>query len=116
VKHVESQVTAQGFHIKGIGISQNLDQSSFEVTFAGRTILFAYTSKVGPNGGLIGNVKCFLKQQHPFLQFVDLGGFTYTGAGETNLKAPDDDDFIVIDVDIAALYVALNFIHKALAK
>ncbi|BBN88832.1 hypothetical protein [Azospira sp. I09] len=82
----------------------------------GRTILFAYTSKVGPNGGLIGNVKCFLKQQHPFLQFVDLGGFTYTGAGETNLKAPDDDDFIVIDVDIAALYVALNFIHKALAK
>jgi len=43
-KFVEEQVTAPAFHIKGIGITLNLDQGFFSTTFAGRTLKFQFES------------------------------------------------------------------------
>ena len=43
-KFVDQQVSAPAFHIKGIGISSNLDQGFFSTTFAGRTLQFQFES------------------------------------------------------------------------
>ena len=43
-KFVAEQVAAPAFHIKGIGISLNLDQGFFSTTFAGRTLHYTFES------------------------------------------------------------------------
>lgn len=116
VKFVAEQVVAPAFHIKGIGISLNLDQGSFSTTFAGRTLYFIFESVSGENGALVGKVTCYLKKEFPALEYISIGDFQFTGSGETTLVDPMENDPINIDIDLAALYVVLNYIHESLSQ
>jgi hypothetical protein len=113
---VAEQVTAPAFHIKGIGISLNLDQGFFSTTFAGRTLQFTFESVPSEHGTLVGKVTCYLKKEFPTPEYTLIGDFQFTGSGQTNLVDPKENDPIIIDVDLAALYVVLNYIHESLSR
>jgi hypothetical protein len=113
-KRVDSQVTAAAFHINGMTLSQHLDQGFFTTSFVGRTISFVFTSSLEGGGSMLGIVKCYLQKDHPEPKQIQLGEFTFTASGKTNLKASDEVDTIIINDDRAALYVALHFIHESL--
>ena len=117
-KYVEEQVTVPNFHIKGISVSLHLEDGYFTTAFAGRALRFSFSSALSENGSLIGTVTCVLTKYFPEKLFVPVGEFTFSGNGKTNLVAPDDGDgdAIIIDDEIPALYVALNFIHGSLSK
>lgn len=115
-KFVESQVTHQTFHIKGITASLHLEHGFFTTTFSGRTLHFAFSSATEDSGSLIGNVKCYLKMEFPEPTYTVVGEFTFTGNGQTNLIEPEDNGPVTIDADLPSLYVALHFIHESLSK
>lgn len=115
-KFVAEQVTAPAFHIKGIAISLNLDQGSFSTIFAGRTLYFIFESAPGDNGTLVGKVTCYLKKEFPSPEYISIGDFQFTGSGQTTLVDPAENDHINIDIDLAALYVVLNYIHESLSR
>ena len=115
-KFVDEQVSAPAFHIKGIGISSNLDQGFFSTTFAGRTLQFRFESVSEENGALVGKVTCYLKKELPALEYISIGDFRFTGNGQTTLVDPNENDPITIDNDLAALYVVLNYIHESLSR
>ena len=115
-RFVAEQVTSAGFHIKGISISLNLDQGFFSTTFAGRTLQFMFESVPNESGTLVGKVTCYLKREFPTPEYISIGDFQFTGSGQTNLVNPEENDPITIDYDLAALYVALNYIHKSLSR
>ncbi|HMN12013.1 MAG: hypothetical protein WA146_05980 [Thiobacillus sp.] len=115
-KFVAEQVAAPAFHIKGIGISLNLDQGFFSTTFAGRTLHYTFESVPSENGTLVGKVTCYLKKEFPTLEYISIGDFQFTGSGQTTLVDPMENDPIKIDVDLAALYVVLNYIHESLSR
>ena len=115
-KYVEEQVTHEAFRIKGITVSLHIEDGYFTVAFAGRALRFTFSSVPFENGLLVGNVTCVLMKDFPEKLFVHVGEFTFAGNGKTNLVAPDDVDSIIIDDDISALYIALNFIHESLVK
>lgn len=115
-KFVADQITEPTFHIKGIGISLHLDHGYFDTTFAGRTLQFTFESVPDENGIMIGKVSCHRKKLLPSLEYISIGEFQFTGNGQTNLVDPIENDPISIDVDLAALYVVLNFIHESLSQ
>ena len=115
-KFVGEQVSTPAFHIKGIGISSNLDQCFFSTTFAGRTLQFQFESVSEENGTLVGKVTCYLKKEFPALEYISIGDFRFTGNGQTTLVDPKENDPITIDNDLAALYVVLNYIHESLSR
>jgi len=88
-KLVEEQVTHPTFHIKGITVSPNLEQSYFTTTFAGRTLYFTFSSALAENGTLVGTVTCGLMRELPEKTLVSVGEFTFTGSGKTNLHDPE---------------------------
>ncbi|MHB1331682.1 MAG: hypothetical protein ACYCY1_03735 [Sulfuriferula sp.] len=108
-KFVDEQVAAPAFHIKGIGISLNLDKGFFSTTFAGRTLQFRFESVPEDNGTLVGQVTCYLKNEFPALEYISIGDFRFTVNGQTTLVDPTENDPITIDTELAALYVVLNY-------
>lgn len=115
-KHIESQVTAQGFHIHGISASTELEKGVFVITFAGRTITFEFKSTL-ENQNLIGQVKCYLKSELPEQIQIPIGDFTFKPNGVSNLVSPEEpEEPLSIDIDLAALYIALHFIYVSLSK
>lgn len=110
---VAEQVSSPSFHINGITASP-VEDGFFTVTFAGRILLFAFSSTAEQNGALSGNVDCYLKKNIPVQEHVLMGSFSFTSNGKTNLKEPEENDFIVIDCDFSCLYVALHFIHESI--
>ena len=115
-KFVADQVTEPTFHIKGIGISLQLDQGYFVTTFAGRTLQFTFESVPDKNGILVGKVSCHRKKVLPKLEYISIGEFQFTDNGQTNLVDPMENDPLTIDVDLAALYVVLHFIQESLQQ
>ncbi|NOS87047.1 MAG: hypothetical protein HOP34_00655 [Methylococcaceae bacterium] len=116
-KHVESQVTAQGFHISGITASLKLEQGLLITTFAGRTLTFAFSSILEENQALMGHVKCYLTKELEEQKQIEIGEFTFKANGESNLTSPQEvDEPLSIDIDLAALYIALQFIYESLSK
>lgn len=115
-KFVAEQVSEPAFHIKGIGISLNLDQGFFSTTFAGRTLHFTFESSPGENGTLVGKVTCYLKRDFPVPEYISMGDFQFTGSGQTTLVDPKENDPITIDGDLASLYVVLNYIYVSLSR
>lgn len=115
-KYVAEQVTAPAFHIKDIGATLNLDQGFFSTTFAGRTLQYVFESVSEENGTLVGKVTCYIKKEFPSLEYVSIGDFRFTGSGQTTLVDPAENAPITIDVDVAAQYIALNYIHESLSR
>ncbi len=113
---VEDQVTQQAFQIKGIAASLHLDHGFFSTTFSGRTLNFVFSSTNGENGALIGNVQCYLKREFPETRYIEIGEFTFTENGQTNLLEPEVDAPITIDAGIPSIYVALHFIEASLSS
>lgn len=115
-KHVETQVTPQEFHIKGITVSLHPEQGLFTTTFAGRTLYFVFSSTAKDKEALVGNVKCYLKMKFPEQAYIELGNFTFTGSGQTNFTEPEYNDPLTIDSELSSLHIALHFIHKSLSR
>ncbi|MBC2730817.1 hypothetical protein [Thiobacillus sp.] len=115
-KCVAEQIGAPAFHIKGIGITLNLDQGAFSTIFAGRTLYFIFESVSSENGALVGKVTCYLKKEFPTLKYISIGDFQFSGSGESTLIDPMENDPINIGIDLGALYVVLNYIHESLSK
>ena len=113
---VVAQVTEEHFHIKGIGASWSIDQRFFTTNFAGRTLFFAFESVFEEDGTVVGKVTCFLKKEFPVMEHIAIGDFTFNGKGRTNLLDPDENEPIIIDSEIVALYVALHFIRESLSR
>lgn len=113
---VNDQLSRSDFYIKGIGISLNLSQGFFSTTFVGRTLQFQFGSVSDANGNLIGMVTCYLKKEFPALEYISIGDFRFTGNGQTTLAKPEENDPIMIDDDIDALYIVLNYIHESLSR
>ena len=115
-KLVASKVDEQSFHIKGLTTELHLDQGYFTTTFAGRTIMFIFTSLLEDSGRLKGNIQCYLKKEFPELTHIKIGEVNFNGDGLVDLKMPDQDSIIYIDNEkMGALYVLLHFIHKSLS-
>lgn len=115
-KFAAEQVAAPAFHIKGISVSLNLDQGFFTTCFAGRTLHFRFESVHEENGTLVGKVTCHLKKEFPASEYIPIGDFRFTGNGQTTLVDPTEKDPITIDVDLAALYIVLNYVHDSLSQ
>lgn len=113
-KFVESQVTPQTFHIKGITASLHLGQGFFTTTFAGRTLHFVFSSTAEDDKALVGNVTCYLKREFPEQSHIEIGKFTFNGNGQTNLIEPEDNEPITIVSDFPSLHLALHFIRESL--
>jgi hypothetical protein len=77
---------------------------------------FAFESVPEASGTLVGKVTCYLKKEFPTSEYISIGEFKFTGSGQSTLVHPTENDPITIDVDIAALHIALNFIHESLSR
>lgn len=115
-KAFAEQAAEPAFHIKGIGVSLNLEQGSFSTSFAGRTLVFIFESAYGENGVLVGKVSCFMKKEFPTPEYISIGNFQFTSSGQSTLMDPRENDPLNIDIDLAALYVVLNYIHESLSQ
>ncbi|MEC5387164.1 hypothetical protein VVD49_15650 [Uliginosibacterium sp. H3] len=113
---IAQQTASKGFHFKGIASSLYLERGFFTTTFASRTLHFVFTSVQKVGGGLEGNVKCYLKREVPETVYLPIGEFDFTGNGRTNLVNPEDDDHVIMNDDIPALYLVLHFIHESLSQ
>ena len=113
---VESQVTSQTFHIKGITSTLHLEQGFFTTTFAGRTLHFVFSSTTEDGKTLFGNVACYLKRELPEQAHIEIGKFTFNGGGQTNFIEPEENDPLTIASDISSLYIALHFINESLSQ
>lgn len=114
-KSVAEQVTDKHFHISGISATLNIDQGFFTISFAGRTLYFAFASVIEENGTMVGNVHCYIKREFPAVEHIAVGNFRFTGKGQTNLIEPEEQGPVTIDGDLADVYVALHFIHESLS-
>lgn len=113
---VDDQLLPHTFHIKGIAVVMHLDHGFFVTTFAGRTLHFVFSSSTAENGALIGNIRCYLKNEFPEPKCVEIGGLNFAGSGQTNLFEPENKAPITIDNDLQSLYVVLHFIQVSLSK
>lgn len=114
-KNISEQVTQPNFYIKGIGCALYLEQAFFEMSFAGRNLRFTFTSGTGDGGVQVGRVRCHLKRDFPQVSISEIGEFTFKRNGESNLNDPESGDVLNVDSDIAALYIALNYLYESLA-
>lgn len=107
-----THTSSDACHIKGIRVEAESER--FTVRFAGRTVLFVFTSPADGNGILAGKVTCYLKKEIPDPELVSLGSFRLSKNGETDIVDPDSEDKIVIDDELPALYVAMLQLREAL--
>lgn len=103
------------FHIKGIDIEPLGDKNHFVVKFAGRTIRFQFYTAFGEGAVLVGIVNCYLVENFPEPGYQELGSFKFSASGKTGFF-DDVGDPILIDTDVGALYIVLNYIYKSLEQ
>jgi hypothetical protein len=115
--YIKEQATAEGFHIKGIEVELNNEHYCFTISFVGRTLYFVFkTILKEAQGTLVGNVRCYLKNNYPNDEFIELGKFDFNGSGETTFILEDENIQASIEHDIHALRIALHFIHESLMR
>jgi hypothetical protein len=115
-KYVVEQAGAKDFHIKGVNATLDEAQRTLTVTFASRTLLFAFSSAQGDSGALTGKVDVYLAKKLPKEEFDRIGGFVFDGNGQSDIVDPEEKDRLHINYDVAALYIALHFVQESLAK
>jgi len=113
-KSVESQVSAPNFHIKGITVSLHLEKNYFTADFAGRSVMFVFSSSLDSSGTFSGNVQCYLHNEFPEPIHVKFGEFNFSESGQTDLKIPNVRTRIALNEDLHSLYLALDFIRNCL--
>lgn len=112
------KINSSNFHIKGIEIEPLGDENYFLTKFAGRTVRFQFDAAFVEGGLLSGFVNCFLVEGFPDLGCRKLGSFKFSASGKTDFinDGDGDGDALLIDTDIGALYIVLNYIHKSLEQ
>jgi hypothetical protein len=94
---------------------RRLAERNFSATYADRTVTFVFNSILRGDENLVGNVKCYLRQQFPEPKFVEIGEFDFDEKGNTNLKLPNEDADINLDNNFGTLHIALHFIRLSLS-
>ena len=112
---VEALVSDPNFHIKGVGVSLNLDQGYFSTNFAGRTLDFRFESTPGEHASLVGKITCYRKTDFPMVVIASIGDFIFNGSGETTLRDPVLNESISIDDDVGRLHIVLNYFQASLS-
>ena len=113
---VKDCVQSSSIASHNITATLHLDHGFFATTFAGRTVSFVFTSSMGSDGNLIGNVHCYLKKNFPEPRQIEFGNFTFDEAGYTNINVPNSNETIHIANDLGTLQMALHFIYDSLAQ
>lgn len=115
-KHVETQMSAPRYPVPGIATTLQLEQGFFTTTFAGRTLSFVFSSSLGTEGSLIGQVACYLKKDFPQPVHLALGGFGFSASGQTSRTVLPDHVPADMDTDLGASLITLHFIHASLTQ
>lgn len=111
-KLLSAHISRDSCHIKGIIIE--VENECLTVKFAGRTVLFVFTSPADGNGILSGKVTCYLEKTLPERVLISLGSFRLGNNGETDIVDADSGDKITIDDELPALYVVMLQLREAL--
>lgn len=113
---LEHATSARNYPIKGISVLAVLNEGYFDVGFAGRTTRFVFTSHLDGSGALTGKVESFLLRKQHQNEMVALGQFAFARSGQTNLRDPEYGEPLSMTDELGAVYLALTFVHDALAK
>jgi hypothetical protein len=115
-KHVEAQVSAPHYPVPDIVTALQLEQGVFSTTFAGRTLSFVFSSSLGTEGSLIGQVACYMKKDFPQPVQVALGGFGFSASGQTSRTVLPEHVPADMDTALGASLITLHFIHTSLTQ
>ena len=108
-------VTAENFQIKGITAKADPATGRTSVTFAGKTICFAFVFSYPRGSAAVGKVVCYLERTYPEPSVEKLGEFTFNHTGESSEKFTDNDE-LYISGQTGATYIVLHYLEVALAK
>lgn len=112
-KQAAERFKEPNFHIKGVVVELNLEENFFLAKFVGRKVRFQFETAFGQHDVLVGVIGCYVKEEFPAPEYRQIGTVKFNGSGETDLVA-EDGEKILIDADIGALYIVLNFVHKSI--
>ena len=113
---VSGQVAAHAFEIKGILVTPGDTPDRFSVSFAGRTILFAFSVSIGSDTTVVGRVSCYLDKEFPKRELEQIGTFNFKVDGSASESDAVDNDPICIDHPVGAALIALHFLSVALTR
>ena len=86
------------------------------VVFAGRTLIFEFSSTRAEGEPLRGNVTCYLKKELPKPEHLVIGMFTFDKQGQTNLVEDETSEMMYVCTEFDARYILYNFIDESLSK
>ena len=115
-KQATDQITAQHYLVKGLEAELHLDESYFVVRFVGKALQFRLEMLLNESNVLVGAVNCFVEKGFPDVGFRKLGSIGFKPGGETDLKEPESGDLILIDSDVGAPCIVLDFVYKSLSS
>ena len=113
---VSSELTASNFLIKGILVTPADTSDQFSVSFAGRTIHFAFSVAMPGDSTTVGRISCFLEKFLPKAELEQIGSFSFKSDGETSEKDAQDEDPIYLDHPNGASAIAMHYLNVALSK
>ena len=102
----QSQLTSQQCPVKGILFHPDLQDNQFGVTFAGVSVVFSFSLSQDSQG----TVTCIKGAE------TQVGSFSFSGQGDTNLKTVEEGDVLGIDTEASAGYLVMHFVSEALQK
>lgn len=114
---LEASFTRADFFVKGLVIRPELEANRIDIVFAGRTFRLVFSTAIPEQQrNLVGVVSCYAVVEYPERKFVLTGSVTFKPNGESDIKAPPDNDPLYVNWDTAAIYIGLRLIHEGLAK
>lgn len=110
-----AQLTDDRCTVKGITFSPNLEQNSFDVSFAGKTVRFSFVVAEDEIPSLQGFVECNPIGRDEKPMNIVIGRLSFNHRAETAFRTEDNDP-LCIDVQWAAGYLVLYFLSDSLDK
>lgn len=110
---VHNQVIAPGFFISGLTCDAPGIDGQLRMSFAGRVVLFIFSTFPGDRGLMAGRVTVFLERQFIEPKFLEIDSFTFDQKGRTSVT-DEDGDSIFMTIDAGALGIALHMVAQCL--
>lgn len=104
-------------YLKHLSVVQNSDLDLFEVNFAGKRVVFHFSSTRSDEKGMLnGVVKYYNYLSFPEEKHLHLGEFTFRRNGETNLTYGPEEDNRYITHEDSAIYIVMSSLNKAISS
>lgn len=109
--------TRADFFVKGLVVKPEPEANRIDIVFAGRVFRLVFSTAIpAQQRNLVGVVICYAVVEYPENKLVPTGSFTFKPSGESDIKAPPDNDPLYVNWDTTAIYIGLHLIHEGLAK